>query len=792
MDGTEQFTRWFQRATAFPPYAYQRTLAETPPPPDVLHLPTGSGKTQALIGAWLFQRQAARAPRRLVYALPMRSLVEQTAHVAIEMRRRLGLEHTDLPIHVLMGGEPPFQQDWRMRPEADQILIGTIDMLLSRALNRGFAEGRFAWPVAFGLLSADCRWIFDEVQLMGPARATSAQLDGLRGAFGTALPCEKIWVSATVDRNALETVDRPDLGSVMSLPAEDRNGGLARRLEARKVLERVDTSAAKGQAFAHSTAELALERHVAGTRTLVVLNTVQRAQETFGQLRRLTAGEGNRKSVLLHSRFRPPDRKARMDEMLAEPDGEGSIVVATQVVEAGVDMSARTLVTEPAPFSSIVQRLGRCNREGEYSEATALWLDTGPVDDDAAGRSAAAPYPAPDVDRTRSALLELEGCSLSPAALERIDGPQETADDPAVLRRRDLVDLFDTSPDLSGMDIDIAPFIREDDERNVTVVFRDLPADPPARIPGEAEPQPQPDELVQVPRLSLRGRTCWVIEHVDGEWIRRPARDIAPGATVMLRSSDGGYTAELGWDGKAREPVSAIALEDPSAVQGYGSDATSESRTPQELSDHLSEVASEVAALADTLGLDEWRDALHAAGSLHDVGKAHPVFQATLRSTIDLQRHPDRDERLWAKSGGRGRRHERRYFRHELASALALSALDGELGVPRRDLTTYLVAAHHGKVRLSIRPAPDEERPSGVDDDARFALGVVEGDLLPEVETPIGTIPSVMLSLAAMELGADPSWTDAAIRLRDDHDLGPFRLALLEAVLRIADWRASG
>jgi CRISPR-associated endonuclease/helicase Cas3 len=42
-----------------------------------------------------------------------------------------------------------------------------------------------------------------------------------------------------------------------------------------------------------------------------------------------------------------------------------------------------------------------------------------------------------------------------------------------------------------------------------------------------------------------------------------------------------------------------------------------------------------------------------------------------------------------------------------------------------------------------------------------------------------------------MELGAEPSWSGAALGLRDDPALGPFRLAFLEALVRISDWRAS-
>jgi CRISPR-associated endonuclease/helicase Cas3 len=788
MDQDHDFAAFFRRATGNAPYGYQVALAQSERPPDVVSVPTGSGKTHAVLAAWLHQRLRGEAPRRLVYALPMRTLVEQTAGVAVALRHRLGLTPDELPIHVLMGGEESPEGDWRLRPEASQILVGTIDMLLSRALNRGYAESRFAWPVSFGLLNADCRWVFDEVQLMGPARTTSAQLDGLRAALGAALPCETTWVSATVDREALRTVDRPDLGPVVTLAEKDRRGPLARRLEASKVLERVDVTDHTSTQLAHSIAELALARHVTGTRTLVVLNTVDGAQATFKRLRKATREGGGPSTVLLHSRFRPLDRAQRMAEALEAPRSEGAIVVSTQVIEAGVDMSARTLVTEPAPFSSIVQRLGRCNRAGEHSEGAVIWLDRGPVNDDASGRKAAAPYLPGDVERARLKLLELEGASLSPSALEHIDVAVDR-DDPVTLRRRDLLDLFDTSPDLSGTDIDIAPFIREDDDRSVTVFFRDLGDEPGARI--EDEPIPARNELVQVPLGDVRDRDCWLLDYVDGVWWRTPARSVPPGATVMLSAADGGYDPDSGWSRAAKARVTPLSPGGDESAQGLGSDPMSAGTEPQELLPHLTEAAAQMQMLADTIGTGAWREPLVTAAALHDIGKAHPVFQHTLRRAIDAGTHPDRDQRLWAKSGGRGGRHGRRHFRHELASALALKALDGEIAIPRPALTGYLIGAHHGKVRMSIRPAPEEMPPQDAPDGARFALGVADGDSLPAVETPLGTLRAVTLDLAPMELGADDSWTDAAVALRDDPELGPFRLGFLEALLRVADWRAS-
>ena len=123
----------------------------------------------------------------------MRTLVEQTAS---ETKQWLGKRLWDgksdhrgrVGLHVLMGGEEA--HDWDAYPEADAILIGTQDMLLSRALNRGYGLSRYRWPMHFGLLNNDCLWIMDETQLMGPGLWTSAQLDWMRqDRFRAAVPC---------------------------------------------------------------------------------------------------------------------------------------------------------------------------------------------------------------------------------------------------------------------------------------------------------------------------------------------------------------------------------------------------------------------------------------------------------------------------------------------------------------------------------------------------------------------------------------------------------------------------
>lgn len=745
------FGAFFEQATGRAPYPYQRALAACEVLPAVLDVPTGAGKTQALLVSWLFQRRVeGRAPRRLVYALPMRTLVEQTARVAADVRSRLGLSDDELAIHKLMGGETP--TDWREHPDRDQILVGTVDMLLSRALNRGYAESRFAWPVAFGLLNSGCRWVFDEVQLMGPARTTSAQLDGLRRVLGVAEPCETIWASATVDRDALITVDRPEIGTVLALDPEDRAGALERRLHARKTLERVQVHDLKALVAAVSSA------HQARERTLVVLNTVARAQETALALRTL---QPDVDVVLLHSRYRPSDRARQMDRALDTPRDEGAIVVATQVIEAGVDLSAAVLVTEAAPFSSIVQRLGRCNRSGEHDEARVLWVDTGEPTPKTTG-----PYLPDDLTATRAALAELVGTSLSPQALRGLEVP-EHRQDPLVLRRRDLLDLFDTAPDLSGLDVDVAPFIRDADTRSVSVFFREeLPSDAPAA---------GCDELVDVPIGELDKRERRVFDHIDRRWVSPPSR-LRPGDVVMLAAADGGYDAQVGWRRGLKGTVAV--LNPPSMVvpEGQDDDRLSVERHEwQLLRCHLEAARQEAEELVGGADIEVVR-----AAALHDIGKAHPSFQEMLLGTASDG--VDRRGELWAKSAERGGRHRRPHFRHELASALALLQLGED------PLVCYLVAAHHGRVRLSIRPAPNEKVS---EDGHRRALGVQDADGLPEVATPVGSVGPLTLTLDAMELGASPSWIALTHELRDRPDLGPFRLAYLEALVRIADWRAS-
>jgi len=785
------YNEYFRIATGNPqlePFPYQRRLAEAQTWPSILDVPTGLGKTEAIVLAWLYRRHAdvRKTPRRLVYVLPQRTLVEQTVHRAEALLARLCAAklNDDIAVEMLMGGE--VGAEWISAPEAPRLLVGTQDMLLSRALNRGYAMSRFQWPMAFAWLHADALWVLDEVQLQGVGVTTAAQLQGFRNRLGTVGATATMFASATIDRSWIDTVDHPISTDVVAerLQDDDRHHPVVRkRLEAKKRAHRLDAYDPK------ELAAQALSLHRPGTRTLVIVNTVERAVQTFQAIQK---ARPHIDVTLLHSRYRPADRQAHLERALAPIDvaAEGRVVVATQVVEAGVDFSATTLLSDVAPWSSIVQRLGRCNRTGDDVEATFGWVE--PPELTAAN---SRPYALADVRAARETLLSLEERDLAPGNLPRVALALEPS---AVLRRVDLLELFDTTADLTGSDIDVSRFIRDADDFSVFVAWRERPPEERDEVRRqELCPAPKADVEKILKRLAdeRKGDMARVsrVASDEGWSARATPGTLRTGEIVWLSSDVGGYDTELGFRIESRTPVPEISREplDRADVESETLDADVRTFIGEaiDIATHAEETAVATRDLMDRLvadGLvdDRLRDLVVISARWHDVGKAHPVFQRTLRGAVGDGPGP------WAKSDGTtSRRHERPGFRHEVASAIAwLAANDGK---PDADLVAYLVMAHHGKVRLTAQRLPVETPAPG----QRLICGIADDDQLPAVDLGSGTMSvACHTSLALFDVGSSsdrPTWSDRTAALVADREIGPFRLAFLESLVRVADWRAS-
>ncbi|MDQ7821223.1 MAG: CRISPR-associated helicase Cas3' [Candidatus Eremiobacteraeota bacterium] len=838
MTNFSSYDVFFKAATGTDPWPYQKRMGCHQEYPTVLSVPTGAGKTAAVVISWLWRRLFSgdeklrkQTPMRLIYCLPMRVLVEQTFNVIKEW-----IEKLDVPFNMnsckgvivakLLGGDKSvytFSADssggssksdnenlWSLYPESDAILVGTQDMLLSRALNRGYGASKYRWPKDFALLNNDCLWVMDEIQLMGSGLYTTTQLQAFRDSFGVYGGSHSLWMSATLREEWLRTVNyqTQSMHREELLDDDQKNRLLNSRMKAYKTLRKA-SSTLDDKNYISSLAKEVLERHCNNMKqkaserspsesrnTIVVLNTVRRARDLY---RKIKEQQGKPdcavkpEIVLLHSQFRPDDREKALKKALDENVGQfGRIVVSTQVIEAGVDISCSLMFTEIAPWASMVQRYGRVNRWGNLDHSEIYWIGFSDEPADKDLLKIVSPYQIEQIRTSSDICKKFENKQVNPGSLNSCNQQMEV-EEGFVIRKKDIVELFDTTADISGFDMDISRFIREAEDFNVHVFWRE----DSKTVLLKYQNDPARKELCNVPVadikeiLKKKPGTVWKKNYIEGEWQPAGANEIVPGMVLMMNCADGGYLEEIGWSKESKSPV--VLPGNPihlASMDNNASDDLSESNSWKTIQDHTTGVVNKLRYILKMLGYDSSlpEDRLIKSALWHDVGKAHPVFQKSLHNNSSPA--PSSNE-LYAKSPSKRIRHERKGFRHELASALL--ALQNGAG----DLIAYLAASHHGKVRLSIRALPEEDRPG--DKQKRFARGVWEGDRIPEAphsEIRVGNELKILpsdIDLVYMELGRSgkmESWTQRVLGLREEY--GPFRLAFMESLIRAADERESG
>jgi CRISPR-associated endonuclease/helicase Cas3 len=811
------FAELFRRATGSEPYGFQARIARDGLP-DLIEAPWGAGTTGVVL-AWLWRRlygpDPGRPARRLIYALPQRSLTEQVSAEVRGWLANLALTD-DVSLHVAMGARWETEGEWRDDLHKPAIVIGTTDGLVSKALNRALGMSRAIFPIDFALVTNGAHWVIDEPELSPQATTTMRQLAAFAARLGTAEPFGLTCLSTAAKRQ-------------IHILGIERTGALGTRLAALRAVRRLPVDPGDHQALATAV----LERHRPGALTLVVVNTVDAAQRLYRQLR-VDATD----CTLLHARFRGIERVGRLAGATGQPGQPGDrglsggrIVVTTQVVEAGLDLDAELLVTEAAPWPSLIQRAGHCNRGGLLiADAEVWWLP--PPDP--------FPYQQEDIDATERELGRLEGERLTIDDLTARDVPRGRGR-LTVIRQSDLARLFDTSPDPSGNDVDIAPCLRDAGDRDaedldVEVAWAtwtagaDAAPDPEIRVPAVEYRCRVP--IGDVVALS-RDRAVWRFDRAAGGWARvtqQPASRPRPGEVLLVSAADGGYDPETGFDPAAPGPVPdspelltpdelaerlALAAAEAALLTDGVADAEddadeAEPRRWQSLDEHSEQVRDQAAALlavlAPSIPPEAARSAI-VAGYLHDLGKAHEIWQNAICALADDEEKAGIEAgRPWAKSGGNGALLFAHgvAFRHELASLLLI---DGPLAAlaaesPDPDLTKYLVLAHHGKLRVQVRehlapaplPVPPVPAAHALQSEGQPSDNVIRG--LRQGAT--STIPAMLgqpattltVDLDQFLLDGDNAWTRTVTRLRDRY--GPFILAYLETVVRVADWRASG
>ena len=379
----------------YPPFRWQSRLLRrfiNADLPKVVDIPTGLGKT-SVMALWLIALgEGANLPRRLVYVVDRRAVVDQATRFAEQLRRNMSAELTDrlrlrdgagaLPISTLRGGFAD-NRDWLEDPTKPAIVVGTIDMIGSRLLFEGYGVSRGMRPYHAGFLGVDTLVLLDEAHLCPPFEALLRQVadhrDGKlrpRPESEPVTPPFRLMSLSATGREAVEILPE----CVFRLENQDREEPVVQqRLTARKRLKVIELTDAQSLAECIANRAVELGTHAPLSRVLVYCDRRRDAVEVKRLIdkeckQRKKAGElaAGHKSELLVGERRVYERKALESWLETHGFLGGSqaplqaptFLVATSAGEVGVDLDADHMVCDLVAYERMVQRLGRVNRRG--------------------------------------------------------------------------------------------------------------------------------------------------------------------------------------------------------------------------------------------------------------------------------------------------------------------------------------------------------------------------------------------------------------------------------------------
>lgn len=366
------YDNFFRGLTEHEPYLYQRRIQEhlADGKSVILRAPTGSGKTWSVVGPFLYARvQGDPIADRLLYALPLRALATNIFQSTCEKAK------ADVKLQIGGDAQDPFFES--------DIVFTTIDQLLSSYLMMPVALSPRLDNINAGALPG-ALIVIDEAHLLDPDVALGTMiemLDRLRAVS------QFVVMTATLSGEAVNWLAAKLGAEMVSLTTEE--------------IADLPSQRGKQRTWKWNGSALSADRVLdvyQGGRAIVLCNTVSKAQRIFRDLESKVKTETT--LLLLHARFFASDRQNVESQLtnLFGPKSKASdvILVTTQVIEAGVDISAEQMHTELAPMNALVQRAGRVARYPDRNVGTVTVYDV----------ESPLPYKQPILDATRQALID--------------------------------------------------------------------------------------------------------------------------------------------------------------------------------------------------------------------------------------------------------------------------------------------------------------------------------------------------------------------------------------------------
>lgn len=373
------FSSEFQELTDHQPLPWQSRLYDrllAGDIPSTCDIPTGLGKTM-VIPIWLIalkhQQMAGHVtlPRRLVYVINRRTVVDQaTRFVEEEIQNRW----TDPLALSALRGELADDGEWRKDPSVPAIIIGTIDMVGSKLLFNGYGDGRYGRAHHAGLVGQDTLWVHDEAHL------TPAFSYLLQQVQQSQQECHEMRPIQVMDLTATSRSDH----DVLRLSSLDYLHPIVRsRIHAEKnvKLHEVEKSKIKTRivelAMRHTSAKVLIYVHTpsevkAISKSLVTALTQERRALAKSRGEKYKKPDSwDHRIAVLNGRMRGEERDqlVRSNEVYrkflnAESVDESIYLVCTSAGEVGIDIDADHMVCNMTTMDSLIQRLGRVNRQG--------------------------------------------------------------------------------------------------------------------------------------------------------------------------------------------------------------------------------------------------------------------------------------------------------------------------------------------------------------------------------------------------------------------------------------------